>query len=1400
MNTTPDRRDLLKKALAALEEAQSRLEISEGARHEPVAIIGLACRFPQAGDSQSFWRLLDEGVDAITEVPPERWPIDQYYDPDPDKPGKMYTRWGGFLENVDCFDASAFRISPREAASMDPQQRLLLELCWEALENAGIPPLGLRNKRTGVFVGISTNDYAHYTQLCAQFKNPGIVDAYTGTGNAFSVAAGRVSHFFGIQGPSIAIDTACSSSLVAADLACQHLRSRRCDMAISGGVNVILSPGSTIYFSKVRAMAADGRCKTFDSTADGYVRGEGCGIVILKRMSDAQRDGDRVMAVILGAAVNHDGPSSGLTVPNGHAQEAVIRAALADAAVQPSDIDYVEAHGTGTPLGDPIEVRALSRIFAPSRPPNRPLLIGSVKTNIGHLEAAAGVAGLIKLVLSLRNGRIPRHLHLENPNPNVEWNELPIRVANRQREWRPNQRRRRAGISSFGFGGTNAHLILEEAEEVPRRHGTVERPLHLLALSARTVEALSELARRYLTLLSSSEAPELPNVAYCANAGRSHLEHRIAVVAGDLQEARDKLEEAAAGRSCAGLWKGLAKPLQGVMFLFRGENTPNSALSRTLYDTSRRFAQAVDRCSRALKHGHGFDLEEALWGAQAAPGPFSAFVLQWALTELWRSWGIEPSGVCGDGPGEYLAGCLAGAYSVEEALDLLAYGLTPSSGALLEAVQRIPFRAPEIPWFSGVKGAWIDGPVDIGYWRNVASAPVPPLSTAKLQQDEREAFLEFPLRPDWDCLLERLADLYVSGVEVDWRGFDSDYARFHVEIPTYPFERQRYWQRDAEREDLEAVGGSSMKTQEPGAIRELGNAAAVELAALIRSTPASERKELLTGLIQTEVASVLGLGIAPGPRQGFFDLGMDSLMAVELRRRLEELVGSKIPSTMAFDYPNSEAVAQFVLQVLIPEESDAATPTIGPRRDGQDGRIAVVGLSCRFPGGANDPEAFWSLLEEGRDAVGPVPFSRWAMADFFDSTPDTPGKSYVREAAFLDIDITRFDSRFFGISPREAAAMDPQQRLFLELCWEALENAGQSPQQLEGQPAGVYLGINTNDYSRRLLVDADPAILDAYTFTGNTFSVAAGRVSHVLGLHGPSLAIDTACSSSLMAVHLAVQSLRYRECDLALAGGVNLMLSADGHIILSRMHALARDGRCKAFDASADGYGRGEGAGVVVLKRFADAERNGDKILAVIRGSAVNHDGPSSGLTVPNGAAQRSLLRHATADAGVAPAQVTFVETHGTGTPLGDPIEMEALRQVYGAGRTSDHPVYIGAVKTNIGHLEAAAGIASLIKTVLSLQHRRIPAHLHFIKPSPHIAWDELPVRVATETTQWSGNGPLLAGISSFGMSGTNVHVILEEGPSAASVSSAAVERRLHLLALSARSETALQELVAHYD
>jgi acyl transferase domain-containing protein/SAM-dependent methyltransferase len=712
MSHTTEQRDQLtpvKRALLEIRELKTKLYEAERARHEPIAIIGMGCRFPGgANDAESLWRLLRDGVDAIREVPPDRWDIEEFFDKNPDAPGKMSTRWAGFLDEVDKFDADFFGISPREALAMDPQQRLVMEVGWEALENAGQVSSKLMGSPTGVYVGMSSSDYSF---LQIQFGDPNQIDAYLATGLAHAVASGRLSYFLGLQGPSLAVDTACSSSLVAIHLACQSLRLGESRMAMAGGVNVILVPEFLINFSKSHMMAADGRCKTFDAAADGFVRAEGCGMVVLKRLSDALADGDNILAVIRGTAINQDGRSSGLTVPNGPSQQAVIRQALANAAVNPADVGYVETHGTGTSLGDPIEVQALGAVYREGRAGDRRLAIGSIKTNVGHLEAAAGVGGLLKVILAMQRGEIPPHLHLKQLSPHIPWENLPVVVPTKLTPWPSGYERRIAGVSSLGFSGTNAHVIVEafDRESVKGRGGEGERgrrgerngdglfshplthspsrPLHVLNLSAKTERALHELAGRYENYFVDHQTAPLADLCYTANIGRGHFDHRLSVVAASADQMRQKLAAFCKREEALGLMSGWSDGTNRpeVVFLFSGQGAQYVGMGRRLFETEPTFRKILERCDELLRPHLEQPLLSVLYPEitdsasritenfldQTAYTQPAMFAIQYAIAELWRSWGIEPGLIMGHSVGEIVAATVAGMMSLEDGLMIM---------------------------------------------------------------------------------------------------------------------------------------------------------------------------------------------------------------------------------------------------------------------------------------------------------------------------------------------------------------------------------------------------------------------------------------------------------------------------------------------------------------------------------------------------------------------------------------------------------------------------------------------------------------------------------------------------------------------------------------------------------
>lgn len=700
---------------------------------EPIAIIGIGCRFPGGVDSpETLWQLLSAGVDTVTEVPADRFDIDAFYAEPPGTPGKTYTRNGAFIDAVDQFDASFFGISPREAAQMDPQQRLLLECGWEAIERAAISVDSLRGQRTGAFVGLMNGDYATLIENLAE------IDVHTPAGIARCVPAGRLAHALGLQGPVVGVDTACSSSLVALHLACGSLRAGECELALAAGVNLIVSPTSTVVTSVAHMLSPDGRCKTFDAKADGYGRGEGCAVVALRRLSDALALGDPIVGLIRGSAVNHDGHASGLTVPNGLAQEAVVRAALDNGQVEPEQIDYVEAHGAGTALGDPIELAALGRVFG--RRPQR-LLVGSLKTNIGHTEAVAGLAGLLKAVLAMQHGRLPPHLHLRDPNPAVDWKNLAIEVPTDARPWPEHAGKRMAGVSAFGVSGTNAHVVVEQAPStLPTSAPTEAHGTYVLPLSARSPTAVSALASRWSKLDAS-----LADICRSAAVGRSHLPWRAAIVASSLSEARSKLMQVAGTRA-------RGRPRVVVHFTAHGEATGPAV--DALRESHPVVRAVLERCESAF-HKHKSELG----------GPAARLALDLSLFELWRSWGVAPVAVVGHGPSALSAACASGSVSLEAAAAKLGGHASPASDApaavsirRLESVDELDMELPK--------------------------------------EMERDDVFVLEVGPP-SASPEVLAQLYLAGVAIDWAQAARPGRR--IALPTYPFERRRYWLSEAVR-------------------------------------------------------------------------------------------------------------------------------------------------------------------------------------------------------------------------------------------------------------------------------------------------------------------------------------------------------------------------------------------------------------------------------------------------------------------------------------------------------------------------------------------------------------------------------------------------------------------------
>ncbi|MFJ6053812.1 type I polyketide synthase [Streptomyces sp. NPDC092307] len=1982
-------RTYLRRVTAELQQTRQQLQDSQDRAREPLAVVGMACRLPGGVDSpEQLWHMVVNGVDAVGGFPDDRgWDLSSLFDSDPDRPGTTYTREGAFLHGAGDFDAGFFGISPREALTMDPQQRLLLETSWEALERAGIDPVSLRGSRTGVFVGGTAIEHT------VKLMNSPTDQGYAITGGSASIMSGRVSYVLGLEGPAVTVDTACSSSLVALHSAAQSLRQGDCSLALAAGVAVMATSSAFVTFARQRGLAADGRCKAFSDEADGIGWGEGAAVVLLERLSDARRNGHPVLAVIRGSAVNQDGASNGLSAPNGPSQQRVIRQAVANAGLTLADVDMVEAHGTGTTLGDPIEAQALLATYGKDRHDGRPLWLGSLKSNIAHTQAVSGVAGVIKSVLALQHGVLPKTLHAENPSTQIDWTEGEVELLTATQDWPETGRPRRAGVSSFGISGTNAHVILEQAPEAePVEAQPVDEAAPALStspavlpwlISGNTEAALRDQAARLREHLRAEDGLDVADVGFSLLSSRSQLAHRAVLFAESGGTLPEGLEALAEGRDLPGLVRGTGDAGSGVVFVFPGQGSQWVGMGRELWDASAVFAESMEACERALSPLVDWSLRDVVFREADDPLWARVDVVQpvlWAvmvsLAAVWRSFGVEPAAVIGHSQGEVAAACVAGGLSLEDGARVAAVrsrlvleklsgkgGMVSVSLPVTDVEERIasydgrigiaavngpasvvvsgepdaldellasceaegvrarriavdyashsaqvdvlnedllreladirPTSSP-VAFYSTVSGERMDtAGLDAGYWvRNlrervqfepvtrllaeqeygvfVESSPHPVLTMAI--QETQESVLGAgaaigSLRREEggaERFLTSLAEAYVAGAQVDWNQLFTGSGAGRVDLPTYAFQHQRYWIADVvapvaeaaadpvdaafwgavERADAagvaELVDGGAVDAWEPvvpalsawrkgrrersvldswryrtvwrsvtvptsgrlsGAwllvtpegeapveeVRDalvaagaevtsvavgsgldraalaarlaetpdvqgvvsllgwdeesavtatlallqgladasvtgrlwaltkgaasvgsadpvspvqtqlwaLGQVAGLEqpgtwgglvdvplvwdervaagftgvlaagegedqvavrssgayarrlvraplggspvpvrewnprgtvlitggtggigahlarwlakdgaehllllsrrgeaaegaaelavelrglgaevsvvacdvtdrdaLAAIVEAVPADhpltavfhtagisgyaelalatpehfdgifsakvqgarhldsltadlpldafvlfssgaavwgsagtgayaaanayldglawdrrsrgltatsvswggwqdtgmavdgtaeqlsrrgvgqmdpalaiealrqaieqdetaltvtdmdwerftpgytmarrrpliedipevarvlsedaavptedessgsalreglagltvpEQHDRLLELVRTEAAAVLTHQTTDEitAHRPFRDLGFDSLTAMELRNRLNAATGLRFPATIVFDYPTPQRIANHLHEQLF--DGSTAAAALPVLRTTDDDPIVIVGMACRFPGGVRGPEDLWQLLVENRDEMTDFPADRgWqglAMNDFIAESGSARQGAFLAEAA-------DFDAAFFDISPREALSMDPQQRLLLEISWETLERAGYDPSALRGSRTGVFVGGTPQEYTTVLMSSTEAA--GGYALTGASGSVMSGRVAYALGLEGPAVTVDTACSSSLVTLHLAAQALRNGECDLALAGGVTVMATPGAFVEFSRQGGLAGDGRAKAFAAAADGTGWGEGVGMLAVQRLSDAVRDGRPVLAVLRGSAVNSDGASNGLTAPNGPSQQRVIRQALASAGLGAADVDMLEAHGTGTALGDPIEAQALLATYGQDRPADRPLWLGSVKSNIGHTQYAAGVAGVIKSVLALKHSVLPKTLHVDEPTPQVDWSAGMVELLTGNREWPQTGrPRRAGVSAFGISGTNAHIILEQAP-----------------------------------
>ncbi|MFF0854551.1 amino acid adenylation domain-containing protein [Streptomyces sp. NPDC003280] len=1648
---------------------------------DDIAVIGVAGRYPRAGDVTEFWQNLREGRDSVEEIPGDRWDHGVFYDPDKSATGRTYGKWGGFVPGADRFDPLFFRMSQIEAEHTDPQERVFLETVWHLLEDAGYTRERLRGGRTGVFVGMM---YGHY-QLY------GVGEALRGEGfatsSSYASVANRVSYFFDFTGPSVALDTMCSSSLVTIHQACLAIRNGDCDVAVAGGVNISSHPVKFLQLAQRGFLAEDGRCRSFGEGGTGYVPAEGSGAVLLKRLDAAVADGDRVLAVVKASAVNHGGAGAGYSVPNPRAQGDLVRSALERAGLRPGDLDYLEAHGTGTALGDPVEVNGMLRAFEGDLPERLP--IGSVKSNIGHAESAAGIAAITKVLLQMRHGQLVPSLHADRLNPNIDFTSTPFEVQRDRAPWPRRVREdgtvrpRTAGVSSFGAGGTNAHIILQEHLGPDTPAPAAPAGPRLAVLSARDAGRLRAQARRLAGHLRAETGGATPQqVAWTLQTGREAMAHRFAVLFEELPELAVKLEEFAAGGSPAGSWTGVvdprrpapgtepsADPAALAAAWTRGESVDWTALHPAgspgrvalpgyPFDGDRVWLAAADAELAALT-GRPADggmlltrrwtpappasrtARPALTAVLAAPGTetlaarlaaalpaaevltadrldaeLAADGTRWdrfdAVVDLagcadagpapdhttlptWLRWlqhlvdrgsrdlrallvtRVAPDDTPGLGgaariglyrmlQSEYrhvrsrhleIDGAAGDERLCRWVADELSYDDEPAEVAYRDGVRHLarleeePGGAGEAPRFPAGHVLWVTGGTR-GIGLLTARHFVAAHGVRKLVLTGRE---ELPPRAEWAAhiaqdgplgrKLSPLAELAAQGVELevvavpleerealakalaDVRGrfgpvggvvhsagvtdfenpafvrkphsgvarvlgpkvFGLDallevfrdeplslfvvYSSVAAAVPALAVGQSDYamanayldavarhrpyglpvvsvewpsWKDtgmgEARSAAYRASGLAALSDEQGLALleRALGSGARVVMPVVPRpdagfdparltarrldpapptatapaAVPAPAGPAISATAPATEVPAVPGApsaaASAAGPDEDarvraavgaaaswlldrlaeelrfdrarlagdvpVQDYGMDSIMVSQLVQSVAKRLDVSVDPSALLEHPTVDAFAGHLAEAhrteLLavfgapaadtgPAPAPAGTPATGsprgphtapasapaspaPAAGPAASDIAVVGLSCRFPD-AGSADAYWELLRQGRSALRPVPDERF-------------GRPLGHHAGLLP-GVLRFDPEAFLLSEADVAAMDPQALLLLEEVNNAVHHAGYRPAELKGRKVGVYVG-------GRATHTPDPDALERsknpVVVTGQNY--LAANVSQFFDFQGPSLVVDTACSSALVAMDTAVQALRTGSVEAAVVAGVSLLADDRAHQVFGRRGLLNPGPEFHVFDRRAAGLVLGEGVGVVVLKPLAAARAAGDRVLAVLRGIAVNNDGRTAGPATPNLQAQKAVMTEALARSGHAPGDIGWVETNGTGAAVTDLLELKAIDGVYGAAATRSSPVALGSVKPNIGHPLAAEGIAAFIKVVLMLHHRTQVPFRSGQQPLPHFDLDASALYFPREAAPWPAAAEAAA-LNCFADGGTNAHLLLAPAP-----------------------------------
>lgn len=1130
-----------------------------------IAIIGIDFKFPSGvEDKDELWEYLYEGKSAIKQINEERPEVLDLYERKYDGKKNDFSNWGGFVENHKNFDAEFFNLSRIEAESMDPQQRMVLQSTWKSIEDAGYSIKNFHNNKVGVFVGAHNTDYNEL--LNSNITENKEYGAYLDTGVHPTMISNRISRWYDFNGPSETINTACSSSLVAVHRAITSININECDIAVVSGVNSILAPKVYLACEDANMLSKDGKCKTFDSNADGFVRSEGCGTIVLKRLKSAELDRDNIYGVIKGSSVNHDGKTNSLRAPNINSQIELLKSAYKNAKVSTKNISYIELHGTGTKLGDPIEYEALRNVFTEV---STPIKLGAIKTNFGHMESAAGIAGLIKILLSFEKKVIPKIINFNKLNPEIDISNNNFSLVTENEVWNriDDVTPRLAGINSFGFGGSNAHVVLEEYKN---NYSEIiqEEDYYIIPLSARKKESIVNISKEIITYINNNKNKVngfMDRLSYTLQVGRVPFEKKTIIVVKDTQE------------------------------------------------------------------------------------------LVWHLQKLISN------------PEEYI------------------------------------------------------GEVK---------------TTTNINDSDNN-----------------IINNWISNNEVNWFERYGTSRKCILHLPTYSFLEKEYWINDKYVNTDAHINNDRYGNEED----EFSGVS--ELKGYIRKIYSHISKIPVTD-INTST-----------PLENY---GIDSIMINKITKKIQE----KIPGlsvTMLFECKNIDDISKYLVnnhnttvkKIFTNYDEPRENPvnkTISStekkhQNDNFEGAahkkdIAIIGISGEYPDASNLDE-FWENLEAGRDSVKNNTFERWRNkinSNLLESNNhNTYWGSYLKKPL-------KFDSQFFGITPNEVYTMEPEERLFLQTVYNTLEDSGYTRQKLSKNSVGVYVGSTFLDspiVGRDYQMEGKEVI-----FSGSSASIA-NRVSYYFNFEGPSLTVDTMCSSSLTALHLACQSIISEEIDVGVVGGVNLNLHPNKYKYLEKYNFLSETGKCKSFSEDGDGYTPGEGVGAILIKNLDQAIKDKDNIHGVIKNTSINHGGKANGFYVPNPVAQSKVINKCIRGAGINSNMISYIEAHGTGTSLGDPIEITGLTKAFNL-KDKNSFCSIGSVKSNIGHLEAAAGICGLTKVLLQMKHRKLVPSLHAERENQHINFKNTPFYLQKKLENWNSGQSIYSGISSFGAGGANAHVILQ--------------------------------------